>query len=192
MVGAMLAAVGGERRRKRIGAVVWHVAGLAVGASVLALAAAMIGLALPLPRRETAVVLGAAALLWGIASLRGRPLPLPSRVAQVPSAWSYTMTPSQFMFGYGVGLGLGGLTRIVSFSFYAFVGIVVLAADPLIALVAAQVYAAARGAPIVLAAITDRPAEDIIAFTSARRTFGLRLDAVLLTSVGFALISEVL
>lgn len=188
MVATTIAAVGGDKRRDRIAVASWHVAGLIVGASILAMLASGLGGALPLPRIPLALALGSAAVIWGISSLLDRPLPVASSSAQVPLAWRYTMSPPQYAFSYGVGLGVGAATRVLSFSFYVFVGLVFLIGDIVAGLMAAQAYALVRSAPVVAASLVDRSAEEMISRTGRWRVVALRADAAILVFVGTTLI----
>jgi hypothetical protein len=138
----------------------------------------------PLPHTVLAVVVAAAALVWGGASLLGRPLPLLSSHAQVPRAWQHTMTPRQFAFSYGVGLGIGFLTRVLSISFYVLIALFLLAGNPLGAIAAASAYAVARGLPVLLAAADGSPAEEIGERTERFRPIAHRADSVALVAIG--------
>lgn len=189
MVAVTVAAVGGETRERRVRLAMWHFAGLAVGAFILALLATAVGHGLPVPEPEAPAILGAASVLWGITTAAGRPLPVVSSAAQVPAAWFHTMTPRQFAFGYGVGLGLGVLTRIRSFSFFAFVGLLVLLADPLIGIVVAGLYASARAVPVFMASLSDRK-DRVLSDEGSLRSAVVRADGVALILVGVALVSS--
>jgi cytochrome c biogenesis protein CcdA len=187
MVATTIAAVRGDDRTRRLRVALWHVAGLALGAGALALLVFAAGAVLPLPRVPLGLVLSVAAFLWGVSVLAGRPLPVASSAAQVPLAWRYTMTPPQYAFSYGVGLGLGVFTRILSFSFYALVGLLLFVDDPFAALLIGELYALARGAPVVAAALVDRSAEEIVERTEAWSGLAFRMDAATLLVLAAAL-----
>jgi hypothetical protein len=190
MVATITAAVGGGRRAsKPLRLVLWHWAGLALGASALAAAVSAVALAVPVPRVALAALVAVPSLAWGLAAAVGRPLPVATPHKQVPLAWRYAMTPAQYSFCYGVGLGAGVFTRIMSFSFYAFVGSLLLVRDPLLAVGIAQLYAAARVAPVVAALLVDRPAEELVEQALSWRAIALRFDGavLVLAALAFAL-----
>jgi cytochrome c biogenesis protein CcdA len=188
MVATATAAVsGGQSKLSRV--VFWHLAGLAIGAGLLGLIISMIGASVSIPAFASAVLLGTIALLWGGATLLGRPLPVVSTSAQVPLAWRYTLGPGQYAFGYGVGLGLGVLTRVSSLSLYAFFGVLLLLGDPLAGLMLSQVYAVARAVPLLFAADTGRSAVDV-GLTERWRWRIKRLDAAALVAGGSVLLAS--
>jgi hypothetical protein len=184
MVASTLAAGSGERRRDRLLLAGWHLAGLLVGAVALALAVSLVAAVVPLPRSAFAVAVAVAALLWGGASLLGRPLPVVSSSAQVPQAWLYTLNPRQYVFSYGVGLGVGFLTRILTISFYVLVALFLLAGNPVGAIAAATAYGFARGLPVLLAAADGSSAEQIGEKTEHIRAIALKADSLALVTIG--------
>jgi hypothetical protein len=188
MVATITAAVrGGRPVAKPLRLVLWHWSGLALGATALALAVSGIALAVPVPRVALAALVAVPSLAWGLAAAIGRPLPVATPHRQVPRAWRYAMTPAQYAFCYGVGLGAGVFTRIMSFSFYAFVGSLLLVRDPLLAIGIAQVYAAARAAPVVAGVLVDRPAEELVDRTLPWRRLALRFDGLVLILAALAI-----
>jgi hypothetical protein len=190
MVATTSAAVSGKKGILGIGPALWHVIGLIFGASVLALLLSTLGQALRLPTLPFSALIGIVALLWGASSFLGRPLPVYSSNAQVPIAWSHTMSRDQYAFSYGVGLGLGVFTRIPSLSFQALMGVMLLTSNPLLALAIAQTYALARGAPVLAASLANLPAERLVARMAKWRGAAFRADAVALFAVGVALASR--
>jgi hypothetical protein len=187
MVATITAAVrGGRPASKPLRLVLWHWAGLALGASALAAVVSAVALALPVPRAALVALVALPSLAWGLAAAIGRPLPVATPHRQVPLAWRYAMTPAQYAFCYGVGLGAGVFTRIMSFSFYAFVGSLLLVRNPLLAVAISQLYAAARVAPVVAALLVDRPAEELVEETLPWRVIALRFDGAVLVLAALA------
>jgi cytochrome c biogenesis protein CcdA len=187
MVATTTAAVRGGRSSPAAMSL-WHLAGLLLGSTVLALALAGIGALLPLPRRELVIAVGGAASLAGLATLASRPLPVVSSAAQVPEAWRHTLSPAQYAFAYGTGLGLGVFTRIPSWSYHLLLALIVALGDPVLAILAAPTYALARGVPVILAAGSGRPGQAVIEAMAGWRGAAFRLDAALTLVVGVGLI----
>jgi hypothetical protein len=191
MVASTLAAVSGERRRDRLILAGWHLAGLLVGAVTLALAVSLVAAVVPLPRTALAVAVAVAALVWGGASLLGRPLPVASSTAQVPRVWQYMLSPRQYIFSYGVGLGVGFLTRILSLSFYVSLALLLLARNPFGAVAVSSAYALARGAPVIVAAAGRSSAETMLEKSERVRLLALRIDSLALVAIGVLLVAAI-
>jgi hypothetical protein len=187
MVATTTAAVRGGRSSPAAMSL-WHLAGLVLGSTVLALALAGIGALAPLPRRELVIAVGGAASLAGLASLASRSLPVLSSAAQVPEAWRHTLCPAQYAFAYGTGLGLGVFTRIPSWSYHLLLALILVLGDPVLALLAAPTYALARGVPVILAAGSRRPGHAVVEAMAGWRGAAFRLDAALTLVVGVGLI----
>jgi cytochrome c biogenesis protein CcdA len=188
MVATTAAAVRGGRIESPARAAAWHLAGLMLGAAGLGVGLAAMGAAVPLPRGTMTVILGMLALLAGTGAALGRSIPVPSSGAQVPEAWSVTMSPAQYTFAYGVGLGLGVLTRVPSWSLYLFLGVLVLVGDPAVALVAAPVYGLARGLPVLAASRSDRSSPEIVEAMERFRPLAFRTDGLIMALIGATLI----
>ena len=97
------------------------------------------------------------------------------------------MAPAQYSFSYGIGLGLGVLTRVRSFSTYAFLVLIVLLHNALIGVGVALFYAVARSVPVLVAAFSHRGVEEFIEKTEGWRAMAAQVDALVLLLVGFAL-----
>lgn len=190
MVAATAAAVRGGRIVTGARIAAWHLGGLVLGAAILGVGVAAVGAALPLPRDTLAVALGVMALAAGGAAMAGRSVPVLSSDAQVPEAWSVTMSPAQYAFAYGVGLGLGVVTRVPSWSLYLLLGFLLLVGEPTAALVAAPLYGLARGLPVIAASWLDRPSPEIVGAIERLRPLAFRVDGLITALIGAALVVQ--
>ena len=185
MVATTVAAVRGDPRSTGPRLASWHLLGLVVGAIALASLASASGEALRAPIRTITPLIGSACLLAGVATAAaGRSLPVLSSPAQVPKAWSTTMSAAQHSFAYGVGLGFGVLTRIPTWSLHALLALLLLSADLKVALVAAALYAAGRALPVIVAVRRRAATEAVVTAIERLRPIAFRVDGVVLTIVG--------
>lgn len=187
MVATTVAAVRGDHNLTGAWMAAWHVTGLGVGAIALTLLASAVGASLPDLGATPATVVGALCLAVGIAGALGASLPVVSSPAQVPKAWSLTMSPLQHSFAYGVGLGFGVLTRIPSWSLHALLALLILVGDPRVALVAAPIYALGRALPVIAAAGRDDPAPIVVDAIERLRALAFRIDGLVLVLIGVVL-----
>lgn len=189
MVATIFAAVRGDRSRLRMRVAGWHQIGLVTGALVLTIPAALAGAALAVPASLVAVA-AILMLVWGMAILAGRPLPVRSPSAQVPLAWRYTMSPGQYAFSYGVGLGIGVVTRVASGSLYALLAVVVFDGRVATGLAAAAAYSLGRGLPVLYASGSSSP-EEAMGSLERIRALATRADGVALLAGGVIVLAPI-
>lgn len=122
-------------------------AGVAAGAVGMALRDLALGSIVARATLGTALV--AVALIAEVAAAAGRSH-LPSLRRQVNKEWLDRYRGWVYGLGFGVQLGTGVVTIVNSAATYAFLGLVVVLASPVIGCVVGLVYGAVRAAPLLM------------------------------------------
>lgn len=189
MVATTVAAVRGDPRSTGPALASWHLLGLAIGASLLPPALSLLGDAAGESVRTIAPAVGLACLAVGVAAALGASLPVLSSPAQVPKAWSTTMSAGQHSFAYGVGLGFGILTRVPTWSLHALLLLLVLVGDLRVALFAAALYAGGRSVPVVVALARGQETEPVVHAIERLHAVAFRLDGLVLVLTGIVVLA---
>jgi hypothetical protein len=190
MVATTVAAVRGDPRSTAPAIASWHAFGLVIGAAALAIVVSLVGEATADLVQAIGPLIGVAIVATGIASALGVAVSVISSPAQVPKAWSTTMSPAQHSFAYGVGLGLGVLTRIPTWSLHVLVILLLLAGDVRIGLVAAMLYAAGRALPVVVALARGEDTEIVVDGVERLRPLAFRIDGLVLVVAGLVVLAN--
>lgn len=141
---------GGRRDYRR--AVLVHVLGATLAASVVGALAGALGALAGAPWSGAgAVILACGALAYLGRELWGLPVPIPARNAQVPEWWRTFFSADVSAFLYGLGLGAGFFTLLASGTFVVVVAAACATGRPLTGALLCLPFGLGRGLAVLVA-----------------------------------------